>query len=123
MHAHHPMESTDWSTPLEGWDALDLDQNRRIRKGLDHAWGAGGIRWRPKSAGIQCIHRGDIGRARQQHVDLDEIAEARARFAQNACDVADDKTELSLETVRKGALFVEAGDARDEQQVADPRRE
>jgi hypothetical protein len=34
-------------------------------------------RVRVRNRSIQYIHRGDVGRACQQHVDLDEIAEAR----------------------------------------------
>jgi hypothetical protein len=98
--------------------ALDLDQHFWIGQRLDHAGGAGGIGRRPERAGIQRIHRGDVGRARQQYVDLDEIAEAGAGVIEHALDIGDDKAELGLEAIREGTLFVEAGDARNEQQVA-----
>ena len=104
---------------LQRRHALDLDQHLRIGQRLHHAGGARGIGRRPERAGIQRIHRGDVGRARQQHVDLGEIAECRSGFIEHALEVGDDIGELGLEAVGQRALVVEAGDAGDEQQVAD----
>ncbi len=46
----------------------------------------------------------------RQHVDLDQIAKARARFVEHALDVANHKSELRLKIVRKLAVLVKAGD-------------
>src|SRR5262249_38278492 len=60
--------------------------------------------------------------ARQQHVDLDEIAKAGAGLIEHALHVPDDVIELRLEAVRQRAVFVEAGHTGDEQEVAGPCR-
>src|SRR5258708_182690 len=111
------------SPPGQRRDAFDLDQHRRIRQRVDDAGGARRIRRRPERRGIQRIHRPDVGRARQQHVDFYEIAESGAGLIKHALDVANDKPELRVEAIRNRAVGVKAGDARDEQQVASSHRE
>src|SRR6202035_5651655 len=68
---------------------------------------------------IEVVHRGDVRRARQQHVDLDEIAEGRAGLIEHTFDVGDDVGELRLEAVGQAAFVVEAGDAGDEEEITD----
>jgi hypothetical protein len=74
--------------------AFDFDQHRRIGKRLHDAGGAGGVGRGSEGRRIHHVHRGDVRRARQQHVDLDQIAKARTRFVENALDVANDKAEF-----------------------------
>src|ERR1700724_1457171 len=111
------------SMPGQRRDAFDLDQHRRIGQRVHHAGRAGRIRRRPERAGIQRVHRPDVGRPRQQHIDLDEIAQGRAGFLEHALDIAHDKPELRLKAIRNRAVGVKAGNARDEQQVAGSYRE
>jgi hypothetical protein len=99
-------------------DALDLDQHLRIGQRLDHAGGAGGVGRGSERRCVQHVHGGDIGRARQQHVDLDQIAEGDAGPVEHALDIADDETELRLEPLRQRAVIVKAGNARDKQEIA-----
>jgi hypothetical protein len=105
--------------PLQRRHALDLDQHLRIGQRLHHAGRARRIGRRPEGFRIQRIHRRDVSRARQQHVDLGEIAECRPGLIEHALDVGDDIGELGLKAVGQRAVGVEAGDAGDEQQVAD----
>ena len=84
--------------------ALDLDQHRGIRQRNNHAGGARRIRRRAERIGIEPVHGCDVGGARQQHVDLDEVAEVGAGLAQHALDVAHDVGELRLELLRQPAL-------------------
>src|SRR6185437_9669305 len=101
---------------------LDLDQHFWIWERLHHASGARGVgRW-SEGPGIERVHGRNVGRPRQQYVDLDEIAQACARLSQHALDIFDDKPELSFECVRERAIFIEPGNARDEEQVAYARR-
>src|SRR3979411_2100733 len=101
----------DTSAAVKRRDAFDFDQHRGIRKRLDDAGRAGGVRRRPEGPGVQSVHWADLGRMRQQHVALDQIPERCARLVENALDVANDKTELRLKTVRNRAVFVKTGDA------------
>jgi len=100
-------------------NAFDLDQHFRIGQRRHHAGGAGRIGRRPERFRIELVHRGDVGCARQQHVDLDQIAKARTGFIEHALDVGDDVGELRLEAIGKAAVLVKAGDAGDEQEIAD----
>ena len=67
-------DRSNQSAPGKRCHALDLDQHRGVRQRLHHACRAGRIGGWPKGGSIQCIHRGDIGRTRQQHVDLGQVA-------------------------------------------------
>lgn len=106
-------------SPLQRRHALDLDQHLRIGQRQHHAGRARRIGRRPERAGIERIHRGDVGAARQQHVDLGEIAKGRAGLIEHAPDVGDDIGELRLEAVGQRAVGIEAGDAGDEEEIAD----
>src|SRR6266481_5089166 len=97
------------SSPRQRRHALDLDQQLWIGQRLHHAGGSRGVGLWSERARIQRIHRRDIGRARQEHIDLDQIAEGRAGLIKHAPDVFHDKAELRLEGLRQRALVVEAG--------------
>ena len=75
---------------------------------------------RPERFRIEFVHRGDVARARQQHVDLNKIAERRDRLIEHAPDADDDIGELRLEAVGKVAIDIKAGDAGNE--TSDRRR-
>ncbi|GLH78190.1 hypothetical protein SSBR45G_30990 [Bradyrhizobium sp. SSBR45G] len=57
---------------------------------------------------------------RQQHVDLDEIAHISAAFSQDTSEVRDDVGELRFKIIWQIAMGVEAGNAGDEEEIADP---
>ncbi len=69
----------------------------------------------PERFGVEPVHRGDIGRACQQHVDLHEMFERRAGLSQHIADVGDDVGELRLEIIRQCAIGIETGNPRQEQ--------
>jgi len=77
----------------------------------------------PKAPAYNAFIAATSTEAGQQHVDLDEIAEARARFVQNTFDVANDKSELSLETSARAPFSSKPGMPETNSRVADPRRE
>jgi hypothetical protein len=104
---------------LQRRHALDFDQHLRIGQRLHHARRPRRIGRRPERFRVKLVHGRDVGRAGQQHIELDHIAERRARLIQHALDVDNDIAELRLEAVRQRAVGVEAGNARDEQEVAD----
>lgn len=103
----------------QGSDAFDLDQHFRIGQLLDHAGGARRIRRRAEGLGVEFVHGRYIGRTRQQHVDLDQTADVGAGLAEDALDGGGDEAELRGEIIRQFAGVVEAGNAGDEQQIAD----
>ena len=76
---------------------------------------------RPEGAGIERVHRRDVGGARQEHVDLDQVAEGAAGLVQHALDVGDDVPKLRLEGLGQFALFIEAGNTGDVEQVGGRR--
>ena len=100
-------------------DALDLDQHFRIGQLRDNAGGARRIRRRAEGLGIKRVHGRDVGRARQQDVDLDEMRGVGAGIFQDALDRGGDKAELRGEIIGQLAGVVEAWNAGDEQQIAD----
>ena len=102
-------------------DAFDLDQHPRIGQLRNDAGGARRIRRRAEGVGIKRVHRRDVGRARQQHVDFDEMRNVGAGVFQDALDGGGDETELRGEIVGQLAGVVEAGNAGDEQKIADAR--
>jgi hypothetical protein len=89
----------------------------RIRWRHHHAGGPGRIGCWSERFRIELVHRGE-GRTRQQHVDLDQVAEGGACLMQHALDVGDDIGELRLEAVGQAAAIVQARDAGDEQEIA-----
>nr|WP_258169163.1 hypothetical protein [Salmonella enterica] len=86
---------------------------------LHHAGGAGRIGRRAERAGIERVHGGDVAGAGQEHVDLGETAQVCTGLGQHPLDVDHDIGELRLEAVGQRAARIEAGNAGDEQEIAD----
>src|SRR6266700_8004422 len=66
------------------------------------------VGWRAKRPGIERVHRCDVGRAGQQHVDLDEIAKRHAGLVLHALDAFDRESRPRL-----GASDYKSSRARD----------